>query len=292
MPEPTGVAQGAAGEPQAAASSAFDPAAELAAMDAERQQQSAGEPAHGDDAAHMEWLKKLDVEKLPADVRQRLELPMLRNHTTTLTNVRTEYDNRLAALEARNNTLLAQLQRLVPQQAADDGQRELLEKAQAGDVEAIVKLTQQQARREWEPKITEMTKAEKIRAAESLEPSLREPAMQQAIGGLISQYPALDQAISANGYAAADILLAGMARALRHDQLAAEVSRLKGEIEGVRKAAFRQGVEAVRSRNANLETTTSSAGSAPSSPAKPQFQSLKQIMVDTANELGGWPGRS
>lgn len=268
-----------AGEGQSAGGSV------LAELEAETPQAPESTPDPWGDTDFLKKLESLDFSKAPEAIRRKVEAPFVKDYTPKWQAVA----QRERELNAQKEKFLdAALERLraggveSPTQTVQDQIRERLE---AGDMNAIPDLVKQEIEREVGPMRQQAALRNALDSAVKLSPLVREK--EPEIAAIIRDDPTLQQMATANNYAFAPYVLAGLADRIALAQRTQEIESMKASFETEKKAYARRAIEEYRARGATLPPVTSQAGSGGTSARGEAAMSLQEAMRDAWVKAGG-----
>jgi hypothetical protein len=279
--------QGATGEPETvAAGSASSPESILAELDIPATQPSkTGEQWSDDDKAHLEWLKKQDVSKWPADMREPFEKPFLSLQSKHSNELKSEYDRRFSELTTRQE----QLANLYVQKLSDQGVQPtqdqtaiLKERIALGDTDAVQEMVEQMVQQRVGPQMQQLALREAIESAERMHPLVREK--QAEISQILQSNPQIQQLASMNNYQNAPMILEAIAIRLERDM---QMQRIQ-QFETEKKDYARRAIAEYKAKISGMPVSTSRAGSTvssePSSGANTVRDAARQAWIQMGND--------
>lgn len=260
--EPSGAAAGAAGVSDEDLLASLEP------------------PAKGkeSDPAEAEFLKRLeglDPDKLPQNLRNKLELPFLQNYTRKYQQL-SEAQQRV--IDRATSTL--QEKGINP---TEDQRLHLLEEIKSGNFDVLDKFVDEAISQKIGPQIQQQALKGAIDEAERLHPFVKE--RQAEISQILASDPMLHQMATANNFAAAPRVLQAIAISLENQDLKKQASAFEDRL----KEGQRQAIEAYKRKVQELPDTTTRAGSSPTGAQTKEFESLKDAAKAAWAEMGGSP---
>lgn len=118
-----------------------------------------------------------------------------------------------------------------------------------------------------------------------LSPLVREK--EPEIAAIIRDDPTLQQMATANNYAYAPYVLAGLADRIEKAQIQQQFEAYKAQAEAEKKAYARRAIEEYRTKGASLPSVTSQAGSGGTAARGEAPMSLQEAMRDAWVKAGG-----
>lgn len=258
----------------------------LAELEASEPKADAGSsPDPWGDTEFLKKLESLDFSKAPKPLRDKLEAPFERHWTKKFQ----ENAETARQLQARQDALMnVALERLkeggvqAPTQTVQDQIRERLE---AGDMNAIPDLVKQEIEREVGPMRQQAALRNALDSAVKLSPLVREK--EPEIAAIIRDDPTLQQMATANNYAYAPYVLAGLADRIEKAQLQQKIAAMEASHDTDKKAYARRAIEEYRTKGASLPSVTSQAGSGGTAARGEAPMSLQEAMRDAWVKAGG-----
>ncbi len=258
----------------------------LAELEASEPKADAGSsPDPWGDTEFLKRLESLDFSKAPEALRRKIEAPFVAHSTKGWQEIAEQKRILQAEKDRIFNVALERLQGSgveTPSQAVQDQIRERLE---AGDMNAIPDLVKQEIEREVGPMRQQAALRNALDSAVKLSPLVREK--EPEIAAIIRDNPTLQQMATANNYAYAPYVLAGLADRIEKAQMAQQIESLKANFEAEKKAYARRAIEEYRTRGASLPSVTSQAGSGGTAARGEAPMSLQEAMRDAWVKAGG-----
>ena len=237
------------------------------------------------DPDFLKKLESLDFSKAPEALRRKVEAPFVSDYTKKWQAVAEERRQLQSERERIFNVALDRLREggvNAPTQTVQDQIRERLE---AGDMNAIPDLVKQEIEREVGPMRQQAAPRGALDKAFQLSPLVREK--EPEIAAILRDDPTLQQMASANNYAYAPYVLAGLADRIEKANLAQQIESMKAQFEVEKKAYAKRAIEEFKARGASLPPSTSQAGSGGTSVRGEAPASLSEIMRDAWVKAGG-----
>lgn len=237
--------------------------------------------AEGGEGEHKEAdpYANLDLEKLPQDVKDRLEKPFKADYTRKMQDL-AEQRKETQALQAKVLDSITQslANRGVPQ--TQDELAAIKERIESGDLSGVVDLIKGEMNQRLAPVESKVALQSAIETAKNLEPLT--VTYDKQIGQVLSQDKALMEMASVGGHRYAAFVFAGIAKDIELQRLRTEYDALKkGTEDRVRKAV----TETLR-RAKNLPPATSRAGTTATGTAGSEVTDIRQAMEAAAEESG------
>ena len=258
----------------------------LAELEASEPKADAGSsPDPWGDTEFLKRLESLDFSKAPEALRRKIEAPFVAHSTKGWQEIAEQKRILQAEKDRIFNVALERLQGSgveTPSQAVQDQIRERLE---AGDMNAIPDLVKQEIEREVGPMRQQAALRNALDSAVKLSPLVREK--EPEIAAIIRDNPTLQQMATANNYAYAPYVLAGLADRIEKAQMAQQIESLKANFEAEKKAYARRAIEEYRTKGASLPSVTSQAGSGGTAARGEAPMSLQEAMRDAWVKAGG-----
>lgn len=260
----------------------------LAELEADQGPAAGSEPPDPwGDADFLKKLESLDFSKAPEALRRKVEAPFVKDYTQKWQAVAEERKQLQSERERIFNVALDRLKAggvETPTQTVQDQIRERLE---AGDMNAIPDLVKQEIEREVGPMRQQAALRNSLDTAVKLNPLVREKETE--IAAIIRDDPTLQQMATANNYAYAPYVLAGLADRIEKSLIQQQFEAFKASAEAEKKAYARRAIQELRAQGATLPPVTSQAGSGGTAARSEAGQSLKEAMLDAFVKAGGTP---
>jgi len=269
-----------AGEGQSAGGSIL---AELEATEPKADAGSSPDPFG--DPEFLKRLESLDFSKAPEALRRKVEAPFVKDYTQKWQAVAEERKQLQSERERIFNVALDRLKEGGVQAPTQTVQDQIRERLEAGDTSAIPDLVKQEIEREVGPMRQQAALRNALDSAVKLSPLVREK--EPEIAAIIRDDPTLQQMATANNYAFAPYVLAGLADRIALAQRTQEIESMKASFETEKKAYARRAIEEYRARGATLPPVTSQAGSGGTSARGEAAMSLQEAMRDAWVKAGG-----
>lgn len=264
---PLSLFEGAAGEQGESAGAV---AVEEQAQGGQQHEQSGETAPNTDasaDAAFFERLRNTDPEKLPAELRAKLELPFLQQSSRKATESNQRQTQLLEGI-------LGQLQRAGAAPTTPDEKAALVERIKNGEFDAIGDLVSTSINQTVNPIVNQLLQDRAFAAAEKVHPYAKE--REREIAQVIQNDPMARELAGAAGFR----YFPAVVRAIALDM---EATELRAQL----KAANEKNATLEKSRNASLPATTTRAGSTPSAGASGKgAATLREAMRDAARIAG------
>ncbi len=240
---------------------------------------SKGKPAEVAPAVDDDFVKKLeslDPGALPEALRRKLEAPFLSNMTKKTTDFDQERQRYLAMIEKLSN-------QGQPQQAAPgvDEQELLRQKIAEGDIQAIEQLVDRRFDAKYGRDMQNIQLDSAYRTALSQFPEAQ--AMEPQIAETLKANPGVAwviRSVTPRDPALAGTLIAGVAKNLAYDKMAAQLKETKDSIPKL----VKQGIEEYQRRIGKLPSSTTQSGKTPTGEASEAPKSLRDAMEEAWNE--------
>ncbi len=258
----------------------------LAELEAPEPKADAGSsPDPWGDAEFLKRLESLDFSKAPEALRRKVEAPFVKDYTQKWQAVAEERKQLQSERERIFNVALDRLKEGGVQAPTQTVQDQIRERLEAGDMNAIPDLVKQEIEREVGPMRQQAALRNALDSAVKLSPLVREK--EPEIAAIIRDDPTLQQMATANNYAYAPYVLAGLADRIEKAQLAQQIESLKANFEAEKKAYARRAIEEYRTKGASLPSVTSQAGSGGTAARGEAPMSLQEAMRDAWVKAGG-----
>lgn len=272
-PTPNIDTQGTTGEPQgAAAGSGLSDEEWLAKVDSPAQE-SEPKKADSDDEAFYSRLRQMDPEKLPTDIRQKMEAPFVSHWT-----------KRYQELSQREQRLIDQtLQRLDSSgvRTTPDQKVELLERVKQGDFDAIGQLVERAVEERVTPVAQQVAMRNAIEQAQAMNPAVQTYSRQ--IVERIQSNPIAAELIQRENFRYAPQVFTAIAAQVELEAMKAQVEKMSAD----RLQIEREAVERYKRQAKGLPVTTSRAGTTQSGTQAPQeAKSFKEAAEMALKEMG------
>ena len=258
----------------------------LAELEASEPKADAGSsPDPWGDAEFLKRLESLDFSKAPEALRRKVEAPFVKDYTQKWQAVAEERKQLQSERERIFNVALDRLKEGGVQAPTQTVQDQIRERLEAGDMNAIPDLVKQEIEREVGPMRQQAALRNALDSAVKLSPLVREK--EPEIAAIIRDDPTLQQMATANNYAYAPYVLAGLADRIEKAQIQQQFEAFKAQAEVDKKAYAKRAIEEFRTRGASLPPVTSQAGSSGTSSRGEAPDDLQAIMRDAWVKAGG-----
>lgn len=258
----------------------------LAELEAPEPKADAGSsPDPWGDAEFLKRLESLDFSKAPEALRRKVEAPFVKDYTQKWQAVAEERKQLQSERERIFNVALDRLKEGGVQAPTQTVQDQIRERLEAGDMNAIPDLVKQEIEREVGPMRQQAALRNALDSAVKLSPLVREK--EPEIAAIIRDDPTLQQMATANNYAYAPYVLAGLADRIEKAQIQQEFAAFKANAEADKKAYARRAIEEYRTKGASLPSVTSQAGSGGTAARGEAPMSLQDAMRDAWVKAGG-----
>jgi hypothetical protein len=258
----------------------------LAELEAPEPKADAGSsPDPWGDAEFLKRLESLDFSKAPEALRRKVEAPFVKDYTQKWQAVAEERKQLQSERERIFNVALDRLKEGGVQAPTQTVQDQIRERLEAGDMNAIPDLVKQEIEREVGPMRQQAALRNALDSAVKLSPLVREK--EPEIAAIIRDDPTLQQMATANNYAYAPYVLAGLADRIEKAQIQQEFAAFKANAEADKKAYARRAIEEYRTKGASLPSVTSQAGSGGTAARGEAPMSLQEAMRDAWVKAGG-----
>jgi len=258
----------------------------LAELEASEPKADAGSsPDPWGDAEFLKRLESLDFSKAPEALRRKVEAPFVKDYTQKWQAVAEERKQLQSERERIFNVALDRLKEGGVQAPTQTVQDQIRERLEAGDMNAIPDLVKQEIEREVGPMRQQAALRNALDSAVKLSPLVREK--EPEIAAIIRDDPTLQQMATANNYAYAPYVLAGLADRIEKAQIQQEFAAFKANAEADKKAYARRAIEEYRTKGASLPSVTSQAGSGGTAARGEAPMSLQEAMRDAWVKAGG-----
>lgn len=258
----------------------------LAELEAPEPKADAGSsPDPWGDAEFLKRLESLDFSKAPEALRRKVEAPFVKDYTQKWQAVAEERKQLQTERERIFNVALDRLKEGGVQAPTQTVQDQIRERLEAGDMNAIPDLVKQEIEREVGPMRQQAALRNALDSAVKLSPLVREK--EPEIAAIIRDDPTLQQMATANNYAYAPYVLAGLADRIEKAQIQQEFAAFKANAEADKKAYARRAIEEYRTKGASLPSVTSQAGSGGTAARGEAPMSLQEAMRDAWVKAGG-----
>lgn len=258
----------------------------LAELEASEPKADAGSsPDPWGDAEFLKRLESLDFSKAPEALRRKVEAPFVKDYTQKWQAVAEERKQLQSERERIFNVALDRLKEGGVQAPTQTVQDQIRERLEAGDMNAIPDLVKQEIEREVGPMRQQAALRNALDSAVKLSPLVREK--EPEIAAIIRDDPTLQQMATANNYAYAPYVLAGLADRIEKAQIQQEFAAFKANAEAEKKAYARRAIEEYRTKGASLPSVTSQAGSGGTAARGEAPMSLQEAMRDAWVKAGG-----
>ena len=244
---------------------------------------TAGDP----DPDLVEKLKTVDWNKIPADVRSRIEKPFLSEFNRKIEDQRKAFESRTQDAQTRALQAIAdKLAASAPQ--VPDGTAELLERAKAGDPEALVEYQQKMLQQNLEPIQRQQQLSAQYAEAARFVPELQIPEFNSQVGQVIQNDPVANELFNRDGHKFASRVIQAAANMVKVSLL----EKALADEKAGRETAVKRAIEEHRAKVAGLPARTTLAGSTPSgTPGKSAPRTMREAMPSKAEwvAMGGSP---
>ena len=258
----------------------------LAELEAPEPKADAGSsPDPWGDAEFLKRLESLDFSKAPEALRRKVEAPFVKDYTQKWQAVAEERKQLQSERERIFNVALDRLKEGGVQAPTQTVQDQIRERLEAGDMNAIPDLVKQEIEREVGPMRQQAALRNALDSAVKLSPLVREK--EPEIAAIIRDDPTRQQMATANNYAYAPYVLAGLADRIEKAQIQQEFAAFKANAEADKKAYARRAIEEYRTKGASLPSVTSQAGSGGTAARGEAPMSLQDAMRDAWVKAGG-----
>jgi hypothetical protein len=271
-----GAAQGTTGEPATQVAAGSGPSDEelLAALD-EKPAEATPSASSDLDPELLKRLEGIDPEKLPASLRQKLELPFLRDYTRKSQDV-AQQQARL--LESVTSKLAAH-----GAEPTVDEVEMLRERVRSGDPDAVESLISKIVQDRVGPMQQQTALREATEQAERMHPLIKEHP--EIVTAALQANPDLLALARADNFRHAPVIMAGLA-------YQAEAMQLRQRVAGIdteKKEYARQVLQAFQRKTSGLPPTTSMAGVSSGTPSEPLPATVKDAAKQAWAQMGGAP---
>lgn len=258
----------------------------LAELEAPEPKADAGSsPDPWGDAEFLKRLESLDFSKAPEALRRKVEAPFVKDYTQKWQAVAEERKQLQSERERIFNVALDRLKEGGVQAPTQTVQDQIRERLEAGDMNAIPDLVKQEIEREVGPMRQQAALRNALDSAVKLSPLVREK--EPEIAAIIRDDPTLQQMATANNYAYAPYVLAGLADRIEKAQLQQKIATMEAEFDGKMKAYARAALAEYQKRGTSLPPVTSQAGSGGTAARGEAPMSLQEAMRDAWVKAGG-----
>jgi len=258
----------------------------LAELEASEPKADAGSsPDPWGDTEFLKRLESLDFSKAPEALRRKIEAPFVAHSTKGWQEIAEQKRILQAEKDRIFNVALERLQGSGVETPSQTVQDQIRERLEAGDMNAIPDLVKQEIEREVGPMRQQAALRNALDSAVKLSPLVREK--EPEIAAIIRDDPTLQQMATANNYAYAPYVLAGLADRIEKAQIQQEFAAFKANAEADKKAYARRAIEEYRTKGASLPSVTSQAGSGGTAARGEAPMSLQDAMRDAWVKAGG-----
>jgi len=217
-----------------------------------------------------ENVRKLDWDKIPADIRARAELPHLQRASRIQQQAFEQNQAIIDALAAKTGPPL-------------DGLESIKARVREGDTEAIIEMLDKVIERQVAPVLSQNTLKAQIEDAELRIPQLRDREFQHLVGQVIQNDPVARELVQTGGHRFASIVIQQAARNILFDRQTAELTQARAGIE----AAKRQAVVDHQKMVAGLPGKSTLAGTTASRNGHKSPDSMRESALQAWLASGG-----
>jgi hypothetical protein len=229
----------------------------------------------------LDWLKKIDWNKIPAEIRAPIEKPFLSEFNRKTENQRKEFS------DAQTRTLQALTDRLTKEPEKPSQLSELEERARAGDPDALVEWNKLQMAPVQAQQRLQSEYASAVRDV----PELANPEFNNYVGQQIQADPVAAELFARDGHRYAGPVLRAVSAIAKVGMLTNALAEEKARSGAAIQAGIKKGIEEHRAKVQGLPAKTTLAGSTSSGTQAKGAPSSMRGAISAAEwaEMGGRP---